>query len=478
MVRGKHHVHVRHAQRVLQVPQPVHPRHLRHLRVREPRPVRAGTRAGATPQLLGDRAIRCRPRGSGSTSWGSTRAISGGSLEFTLTYGIRMDMPIFPDTPTANPHRREHLRLGHRVRTRARRPGRRASGFNWNLGATRAPAGARRPRHLRRAHAVRVAVQPVLEHGQRVHPHHADASTPPTGFRSSPDPDNQPTTVRGGAGDQRDQHRRSRLRLPQLIRGNIGYDRSCSAARCRHVSNCCSPRDDQGHRLPEPEPGADGHAARRPAVLRRRVSTTFSDVILLTNTDEGASGASPARWIVRSATAGSPAARTSTAVGRRSTTAARARRAPTGSTTTRDRCRTPCRWRRRTSSRGTASTLAASYQIQIVQLPRRDDVGLLQRPDRPSLCVTFSQDVNNDGGRPNDLLLHPGQRQRRHRHGRHLRPAGGVHRQRRQPARLPRPDRTARRRGRTVDQQHGRLVRGERSDAAVQDGSHGSTCRT
>ena len=82
--------------------------------------LRAGTRPVLRPRFsaTGD---PLQPRGSASTSSGSTRATSGGAAErFTLTYGMRVDFPIFPDTPNANPHRRELFGYATDVSARAR----------------------------------------------------------------------------------------------------------------------------------------------------------------------------------------------------------------------------------------------------------------------------------------------------------------------------------------------------------------------
>ena len=96
------------------------------------------------------------------------------SSNFSLTYGIRADIPLFPDTPSANPV--VESIYGYRTESEPEQQPElvAARGLQLESWRRRTPAGARRPRHLRRTHAVRLAVEPVREHGQRVHPHHGD----------------------------------------------------------------------------------------------------------------------------------------------------------------------------------------------------------------------------------------------------------------------------------------------------------------
>ncbi len=86
------------------------------------------------------------------------------------------------------------------------------------------------------------------------------------------DPLNQPTTVTGATAgtfsneiDMIDPD----FKYPSVLRGNIGYDHTLPGGHHRH-RRLRVVEDDQGHQVPEPEPGAGRRCGwrRRPAVLR------------------------------------------------------------------------------------------------------------------------------------------------------------------------------------------------------------------
>ena len=88
----------------------------------------------------------------------------------TLTYGVRFDMPNFPDVPNAEPAFSRTVRLSHRHRAGAEdvlAPDRVQLGHERRLGHSE--AAARRDRLLRRPHAVRLAVEPVQQQRRRFH---------------------------------------------------------------------------------------------------------------------------------------------------------------------------------------------------------------------------------------------------------------------------------------------------------------------
>ena len=103
MAARQPHADDRHEERVLQVPQSLHPERVRQLPVRQPRPVRAGARAVYDHDfsLTGDpqQSARFRVRQFGFYVGDQWRAASN----FTLTMGVRADIPTFPDKPTHNP---------------------------------------------------------------------------------------------------------------------------------------------------------------------------------------------------------------------------------------------------------------------------------------------------------------------------------------------------------------------------------------
>ena len=100
----------------------------------QPGPARGRPGPAVRLQLLARPPTPGRRRGSRSTSSASTRATSGGCApRFTLTLGVRVDMPLFPDKPTANPRLGGELRLPHRRGAEPHACSRPASGFNWDI---------------------------------------------------------------------------------------------------------------------------------------------------------------------------------------------------------------------------------------------------------------------------------------------------------------------------------------------------------
>ena len=99
-----------------------------------------------------------------------------------------------------------------------------------------------------------------------------------------PDPDNQPTTVGGAASNEIDVIDPD-YAYPKTVRGNIAYDRGLPMGLVGSVellfSKSVKDIDYQNVNLLQTATRPDG----RP--FYGRVNTAFSDVILLTNTDEG-----------------------------------------------------------------------------------------------------------------------------------------------------------------------------------------------
>ena len=206
---------------------------------------------------------------------------------FSLTYGVRMDIPTFPDKPT----RQSGGRVEFRVRDRRSARRRAVVTAGWlQLRARPEQHGTdpRRFRALLRPHAVRVAVEPVRQHGQRVPPAAGPVRRAPTATcRSVPDPNAQPTrrsaTFRANEIDVIDPD----YKYPSLMRGNLAYDRELGVLRLGRHRGVPLYEERQRHQVSEPEPGAGRHASGWPTQYPRNRVPSLSDVILLTNTDEG-----------------------------------------------------------------------------------------------------------------------------------------------------------------------------------------------
>ena len=143
---------------------------------------------------------RCFRRSSRSGSSACTPEIRGGrASNFTLTYGVRFDAPHFPDTPHANPLSVADFGLRTDVVPSPKMWSPRV-GFNWDLSngsdnrqQIRGGVGI-----VRRPHAVRLAVEPVRQHGRGLHARCPSASTASNKIPFVADPNAQPTTVTGG----------------------------------------------------------------------------------------------------------------------------------------------------------------------------------------------------------------------------------------------------------------------------------------
>ena len=222
------HLHLRHAQRVLQFPQPVHPEPVRQLRVREHRQLRGRIRAGVLAQLLADRPIRSRPAAFKVYQFGLYAGDHGAcSPNFTLTYGVRWDKPVFPDTPTANPAAVANYGYQNGHRAVARTAGRRApdsTGTCPAMGRGQQVRGGLRP--LQRPQPVRLPVKPVRQHAA------SNSAALSLGFNAtannfpfSADPDNQPKSMSATPGRTKSTSSIRTISSRPSLAAIIAYDR-------------------------------------------------------------------------------------------------------------------------------------------------------------------------------------------------------------------------------------------------------------
>ena len=267
-LKGSHTFTARHPQRVLQVPEPVHPRLFRQVWVRQPGSVRAGSGAGLRLQLLGDwrsAAVGAIPRPPVRVLRGRSVAASASNL--SLTFGVRVDIPTFPDKPTRNPV--TESTFGYAT---DEVPGGRAvvAAGGLQLRARREQHGtdSRRPRAVLRPNAVRVAVEPVsatratnsagcTSRSARGQPQ------VPFSHRSERAADERSATAATNEIDVIDPD----YKYPSLMRGRISPTTASSGSLAWSARRRSSTRRTSTTFVREPEPGAGRHAAGRPTLL-------------------------------------------------------------------------------------------------------------------------------------------------------------------------------------------------------------------
>ena len=206
---------------------------------------------------------------------------------FTLNYGVRLDIPSFPDKPTANPAAVQNFGYATDVVPAPKMFSPRA-GFNWNI-------DGERKSQLRGGFGLFSGRTPYVwlsnQYGntgiefQRIGASFNAANRIPF----VPDPSNQPKVVVGaGAGaftneiDAIDPD----YKFPELLRGNLGFDRELGVWGLLgtvefYYSKTLQDIAYKNLNLSQSGTRPDG----RPTYTRP--NRTFSDVILLTNADEG-----------------------------------------------------------------------------------------------------------------------------------------------------------------------------------------------
>ena len=204
---------------------------------------------------------------------------------FTLTYGLRWDKPVFPDKPTANPAAVDNYGYRTDIVPSPQSWSPRA-GFNWDL------SGDGPRQQVRGGFGLFSGRNPFVYLSNQYGNTGIEFRRLSLGFGAtnsvafSSDPDNQPKTV-GSAGTNEIDVIDPDYQFPAIVRGNIGYDRDLFAGIVGNVEllfsntvrdvNYSNLNLVQGSTQPDGRPRFD------------RVNTTFNDVILLRNTDQGKS---------------------------------------------------------------------------------------------------------------------------------------------------------------------------------------------
>jgi hypothetical protein len=208
---------------------------------------------------------------------------------FTLNYGLRVDIPTFPDTPNANPA--AEANFGYRTDiTPSSKLWSPRAGFNWDLKGDGA-------QQLRGGVGVFSGRPPYVWISNQFGNTGVDFTRIGAAFNAAnripfvADPNNQPRTVTGAAAgtftneiDVIDPD----FRYPQVLRSNLGYDR-----RLGLWGMVATVEGLYGKTLQDIDyknlnfiPSSATRASDGRTVMTRKV-TTLSDVILLGNTTEG-----------------------------------------------------------------------------------------------------------------------------------------------------------------------------------------------
>jgi hypothetical protein len=204
------------------------------------------------------------------------------SPNFTLTYGARFDIPTFPDKPTRNPvsedffgYRTDEVPSGVQFSPRV--------GFNYNL-------GTESRQQVRGGVGLFSGRTPYVWLSNQYGNTGIEFRRLSLSFDATrripfiPDPNAQPTSVGNAATNEIDLVDPD-YKYPQSLRGNVGYDRDLFGlvATAEFLFNSVV-KDISYQNLNVVPTGATRPDGR--PVFSRGVST-LSDVIFLTNTDEG-----------------------------------------------------------------------------------------------------------------------------------------------------------------------------------------------
>jgi len=208
------------------------------------------------------------------------------SSRFTLSYGLRVDFPIFPDTPTANPQ--VEALYGQRTDvTPSSQTWSPRAGFNWDLssGETR--------QQVRGGVGIFGGRTPYVWLSNQYSNTGLEFTRISTGFNANnrfpfqPDPASQPTRVPGFAAATNEINLVDPdYDFPQLIRGNLGYDRSLGFLDMIGTIELLfsSTLKDIDYRNLNLTPAGQRPDGRN---FYRRANTAYSDVVYLTNTSQG-----------------------------------------------------------------------------------------------------------------------------------------------------------------------------------------------
>jgi hypothetical protein len=207
---------------------------------------------------------------------------------FTLTYGVRIDFPVFPDKPAANPavlaNYGEATDVVPETQTWSPR-----AGFNWDLSSTETR------QQVRGGVGMFGGRTPYVWLSNQYTNTGLEFTRISTGFNVNnrfpfvANPDAQPTSVPGFAAATNEINLIDQgYDFPQLLRGNIGYDRGLgwqNLVATVEVLFSQTMKDIDYQNLNLVPAGLRPDS--RP--FYQRAISSFSDVIFLTNTDEGSS---------------------------------------------------------------------------------------------------------------------------------------------------------------------------------------------
>ena len=212
--------------------------------------------------------------------------------DLTLTYGLRYDKPVFPDTPTSNP---AALTLFGFATDIVPSPGQWSprAGFNWDL-------GGETNQQLRGGIGYFSGRNPFvylsnqygntgIEFRRLTQTFNASNTVP-----FSADPDNQPKSIGTVPSNEIDMIDPD-YQFPAIVRGNLAYDRSLPLGLVGNVellySNTVKDVTYRNLNLVQTGTRLDGRPVYGPPTTAAptfgRVTNTVSDAILLQNTDKG-----------------------------------------------------------------------------------------------------------------------------------------------------------------------------------------------
>ena len=205
---------------------------------------------------------------------------------FTVTYGLRLDFPVFPDEPTANPRVEQLYGVRTDVAPSPQTWSPRA-GFNWDLssGQTR--------QQLRGGVGIFGGRTPYVWLSNQYTNTGNEFTRVTLSYNVNnqvafvPDPNSQPKTV-GNAATNEINVVDPDYSFPKLIRGNVGYDRSLGFLGFVGSVELLFSKvmQDIDYRNLNLIPAGTRPDGRK---YYARANTAYSDVVYLTNTDQGRS---------------------------------------------------------------------------------------------------------------------------------------------------------------------------------------------
>jgi hypothetical protein len=209
---------------------------------------------------------------------------------FTLTYGIRADVPRFPDTPLANPV--AVADFGYRTDvTPSPMSWSPRVGFNWDLSG-----GKGAQRQVRGGVGIFSGRTPYVWLSNQYGNTGVQFTNLSVSFNANnqikfvADPNGQPTTVTGGTtGRQTINLVDPDYKYPQIIRGNLAMDHELGIFGLVGTAEVVFAKNQQDifyqniNYVPTGATQPDGR------LLYKKFDTSLNDVMLLTNTDKGSS---------------------------------------------------------------------------------------------------------------------------------------------------------------------------------------------